>query len=386
LCLSTPANTTAETGAQNNAAANIAPQTEAQNADPSTVAANPASTAGESLHFTLLLPLQSETLGNAASAVRSGFLAAYEQEKAGISVTILETGDTPEETVARYNDASKSSTVMIGPLTRGAAAALVQSGALRIPTIALTQPDSGEGVAPSPLMLAMGLSVEDEARQVSTWIAAGKPANAIFAVCTASPWQRRAAKAFVAQAKLQQLGADAIELGSANGYLSASDLVKFKKRVQEQKPAAVFAALDAAQAQQMRELIGSETPVYGTAQLNPLALADWQSAEPVPEMNGVHLLDIPWQLLPDHPAVMIYPRMVIAAGQKRSADLERLYALGIDAFRVAHLVAAQRKQFEIDGVTGKLKIGFNKDGTHFERVEPYAIYRDGKVVALPEGQ
>jgi len=33
----------------------------------------------------------------------------------------------------------------------------------------------------------------------------------------------------------------------------------------------------------------------------------------------------------DHAAVMIYPRQVIAADQKRSADMERLYALGIDA-------------------------------------------------------
>ena len=124
---------------------------------------------------------------------------------------------------------------------------------------------------------------------------------------------------------------------------------------------------------------------YTVARPNPVPLPDRATFEHLPELNGVRLLDIPWQLQPDHAAVMIYPRAVVDADQKRSADMERLYALGIDAFRVALLVAQQQKQFEVDGVTGRLKASFDKDGAHFTRIEPFAMYRDGLPAFLSEG-
>ena len=125
--------------------------------------------------------------------------------------------------------------------------------------------------------------------------------------------------------------------------------------------------------------------IYGTGQMNPIPLPDRITAEHFPELNSVRLLDIPWQLQPDHAAVMIYPRAVVDANQKRSADMERLYALGIDAFRVALQIAQQHKQFEIDGVTGRLKVTMDKNGAHFERIEPFAIYREGLPAFLSDG-
>ena len=49
------------------------------------------------------------------------------------------------------------------------------------------------------------------------------------------------------------------------------------------------------------------------------------------DLADVRFVDMPWLLQPDHPAVMVYPRPDCA----RADDLERFYALGIDAFRVA---------------------------------------------------
>jgi outer membrane PBP1 activator LpoA protein len=369
LCLSAPANTT-------NDAANSA----TVSAPESAVVVDPA----EKVRMTLLLPLQSESLGAAANAVRSGFMAAYEQDHIGVTVTTVQTTEIPEEVVSSYTNALANADIMIGPLTRSSAAAIAESGAVRIPTISLTQSDVDADTAIPPLMLTMGLSVEDEARQVANWMISSQSTSKVFAVSTSAAWQRRAAKAFVMKCRSQGIDPVMIELGSAGGFLSASDLAQLKNQVTSDKKSSLFFALNAEQARQVRDVVGNEVAVYGTAQMNPLALSDWTTAERVPTMNGVHLLDIPWQLQADHPAVMIYPHMVVPADKKHSADMERLYALGIDAYRVARLVAAHRKQFELDGVTGKLHVGFNKNSVYFERIEPRAIYSGGAVISLDD--
>jgi outer membrane PBP1 activator LpoA protein len=393
LCLSALANTTNDQAKSGDTPVNQAIQTSPRpdinspvtppSPNDAASTANPAA----AVRLTLILPLQSESLGGAANAVRAGFMAAYEQDRAGVLATVIETTDIPEEVLSSYTNALSASDIVIGPLTRSCAAAIAESGAVRVPTISLTQSDL-ESDTPQqmpPLMITMGLSVEDEARQVANWILSNKPSGKVFAVSTSVSWQRRAAKAFVAKMRSQGSDPVAVELGSSAGYLSAVDLANLKKQLAGEKPAAVFLALSAAQARQVREQIGNEPPVYGTSQLNPFSLPDLPIAERMPDMNGVHLLDIPWQLQADHPAVMVYPRTVVPAGEKRNPDLERLYALGIDAFRVARLVAAHRKQFELDGVTGKLSVGFNKDSAYFERIEPEAIYRDGMIASMDDG-
>jgi len=383
LCLSASANTTIDEKTAANAAPKVSANLPGIEAPVPTVILQPPAVAGKPLQFTLLLPLQSTSLGNAANAVRAGFLAAYEREKSGIAVNVVDSGDTAEEVVSSYTNALAASDILIGPLTRGSAAAIAQSGAVRKPTISLTQTDVDSAASSQlpPLMLAMGLSVEDEARQVAGWIASLKPAGKVYVVSTSTSWQRRAAKAFAARGQALGLETVVVELGSTSGFLSAADVAQFEKQ-QAEKTAAVFVALDDEQTTQVRAAIGASTPIYGTAQLNPLALVDWAGAKRTPELNGVHLVDIPWQLQADHPAVMIYPHLEVAADQKRSVDLERLYALGIDAFRVARQVATQRKQFELDGVTGKLTVSFGKDRARFERIEPVAIYRNGAVTPL----
>jgi len=394
LCLSASANTTNDETNPGSAAANPVPvQPQPNNAKqipspPPPPVATDSVGSTDPVRLTLLLPLQSEIFGAAANAVRAGFMAADEQDGVGVAVSVVQTTDIPEEVVSSYTNALASSDIIIGPLTRSSAAAIAESGAVRIPTISLTQTDV-ESESPSslpPLMMTMGLSVEDEARQVASWIASGKPAGKVFVISTSASWQRRAAKAFVVKGQSQGLDTVAVELGSAGGYLSASDLAHLKSQVTAEKPGSIFLALNVNQARQVRGVMGSDAITYGTAQLNPLALSDWVTAERMFDMNGVRLLDIPWQLQADHPAVMIYPKQVVPADKKRSADMERLYALGIDAFRVARLVAVHRKQFELDGVTGKLSVGFNKDNVHFERIEPEAIYREGIVTFMDDGR
>ena len=60
---------------------------------------------------------------------------------------------------------------------------------------------------------------------------------------------------------------------------------------------------------------------------------------------------MPWLLQPDHPAVMIYPRQ-----DYRDPDLDRFYALGIDAFRVTQEMLSGKPVTTLDGVIGRLTL------------------------------
>jgi outer membrane PBP1 activator LpoA protein len=350
---------------------------------PTAEQAAPAEPAEPAVRLALLVPLRSDALGVAADAVRAGFLAAHEREPEGMSVTVVETGDAAQDVLSAYIDAASQHDIVIGPMTRSSVTAVAQSGDVRKPTIALTQPDLAAADLKLPQqLLVIGLSIEDEARQVAKWAGANKNAGKAVIISSNIVWQRRAANAFAEQWQKQGKELESIELPAFSGYLAARDLAQLKTQFELDKPGLIFAALDERQARQLRASIGNEIPLYGTSQLNPVALADWGTSQRATDMNGIRLLDIPWQLQTDHPAVMVYPRLVVSADQRRSADIERLYALGIDAYRVAREIALKRTSFELDGVTGKLRVRFDSSTPSFERTEQQAVYRDGSVMAV----
>jgi outer membrane PBP1 activator LpoA protein len=340
--------------------------------------AQPAGAVAEgSYRIGLMLPLRSEPLRVAAESVRDGFMAAWERDRDGIAVTVIETGDVAQDVLAAYSGALEQQDMIVGPLARSAVTAVAASPLVQKPTIALNHPEGRGGVTLPPQMMVIGLSIEDEARQAADWAAREQPGAIAYILSNPAQYQRRSASAFAAQ--WQRLGRSAkiAELNVLNGYLSDAELVQLRARLQSEPSALVYAALDADQARQLRVVLQApplgEIPVYGISSLNP-----GQAKQlPGPELDGVRLLDLPWQIQRDHPAVMIYPQPV-----GKDADMERLYALGIDAFRVAHEIArkAQRKQsadFSLDGVTGQLKVRFGDGPATFERRALPAVYKNG---------
>lgn len=338
------------------------------------------SPAAPSIRIALLLP--GRMLVQVSDAVRAGFMAAHAQQPDNVTINMIDTGDAPQDVLAGYQQAVQDNDIVVGPLTRSGAVAIVQEHAVVKPTIALTQLNAvGEPEIAAPdNLLAIGLSIEDEARQVADWT--GKRGANAFVVSTNAAWQRRAAGAFAMQWRSHGLEADLLQLSLTDGYLDANGLLQLKKRLQTEKPSLMFVALDATQAEQLRNAIGNEVNMVGTSQLNPLTLESWATAAPLTAMNGVRLIDIPWQLQADHAAVMAYPRQSQDGSQRRNADLERLYALGIDAYRVARNVAAHQTDFKLDGVTGNLTMHFGQGAPAFARIEQPAVYRDGKVQLL----
>jgi len=336
----------------------------------------------DNIRIGLMLPLRSETLGRAADALRAGFMAAYERDKAGFTVTLVETGDPAQDVLAAYAAAQEQQDIIVGPLSRSAVTAIATSPLVNKPTIALNHPE--RDVRLPPRMLAIGLSIEAEARQVADWAAQDFPNARAMVVSAGSSWQKRGASAFAAQ--WQRLGAPVqiVELTASGGYLSDPELVALRAKLQAEPAGVLFAALDVDQARQLKIALAGpplgELPVYGLSSLNP-GRALWQ---PGPELDGMRLLDLPWQLQRDHPAVMSYPQPEPRDEARLTADMERLYALGIDAFRVAREIALRPgKRFKLDGVTGQLTVDFGQGPSFFERTELPAVYRNGVPSPLP---
>ena len=331
---------------------------------------------GRTTHIGLILPLRSAALAAPADALRAGFLAAFERDKSGFELQVIETGDNPQETLDAYQRALVDNDIIVGPLARSSVGALANSTLVTKPTIALNHPEVRGNRLP-PQLLVIGLSIEDEARQVAEWAADEHPAGSALVVTGSSSWQRRIASSFTARFK--QLGHEVqtVALADSNGYLSEAALSQLRGQLAGSAPALVFTALDPSQAGQVRAALGANDPAsgglpfYGTSSVNPGS----DPSATIADLVGVRMLDLPWEVQPAHPAAMVYPRW---SGNGQALDMDRLYALGIDAFRIAREITLRNgDSFQLDGVTGKLRVDFGRGPARFERVQPAAVYQGG---------
>jgi outer membrane PBP1 activator LpoA protein len=131
----------------------------------------------------------------------------------------------------------------------------------------------------------------------------------------------------------------------------------------------VFLATDAGTARMSRPFLPRDMAIWGTSQLNTGRDAD------LAELHGVRFSDMPWKLAADHPAVMTYP--------KESADVDdaRLYAFGIDAFRLGVELMNGKTDIALDGVTGRLSARVGQQA-RVEREAMPAMVRSGQIVNL----
>ncbi|MYM41275.1 penicillin-binding protein activator [Duganella qianjiadongensis] len=342
---------------------------------------NTGASSGPPLRIALLLPLQAEALAQAAAAVRDGVQAAWEREPDSISITTIATTDVAQDVLYSYAHAVQQYDVVIGPLSRAAVSTLAESVLVTKPTIVLNYPEGHGGALPT-LMLAMGLSLEDQARQLARRALQDGVTASASIISTTTPWQRRVAGAFADQWQDDGKVANIEELGTPEGELGEAEILQWYARLRTERPGLLFSAMGAEQTRHLLAVLADADasepdPVlprlrlYGTSALN--------NGTALPALNGLRLLDMPWRLQPDHAAVMSYPHTAGALGP----DLERLYALGIDAYRVARAISRQPDgTIRLDGVTGQLSVEFGRGPARFERREAVAEFRDGQPQVL----
>lgn len=327
----------------------------------------------------LLLPL-SGRFAAAGKAIQEGLFAAYYQDPqhATITLNIYDIGDRPEEVENAYEKAvEEGAEFIIGPLDKGATAQLAERSSLPLPTLALNyaQPAS------SAKLFQFSLAPEDEAREVAdrAWQEGHTHAALLL---PQSSLGDRLAEAF--KARWAELGGS---IGSESHYdaskndfslpiknlLNINDSEFRKRRINQlvtekleftprrrQDIDFVFLAAFPRQAR----LIRPQLKFYHAADLPILATSHLYQGEinrnADRDMDDITFCDMPWTL--DAPSsLQDFRRNNAKEFAKHRGELQRLVALGVDAYRLVPLLPMlQTHPFEhYRGETGKLSVSDN---------------------------
>jgi outer membrane PBP1 activator LpoA protein len=331
-------------------------------------------------HIALILPLASKTFGKVADAVKLGFIAgAAADGKAATPYRIYAADDesaapSPQTLAGLYRLATAAGAIaIVGGVTRDGAsvlARLVAAESSAIPSLALNAPDAS---IPENFFY-ISLNLDWEARLVAR-AAAQEGFKRAAIVTSATALSRRIQDSF--EKEWLRLGGEVVAQvafgGDANA--SATEAQRIKAPLDRAKPDVIFIAADPRAARSARPYLPAGTAVFSTSH----ALDAKADIATNIDLEGVRFLEMPWFVEKDHPAVMAYSRPEGAM----PIDYERLYALGIDAWRLTQLLLKSattqnnvRGIPPLDGVTGRLTL----DGAQFVRALSTVEMRDGQTV------
>ncbi len=304
-------------------------------------------------HIALLLPLNSPTLGAAAATVLQGISAAGSIQ--AFPLQIYSDFDEAGSVLIAYKKAIANGAVgVIGPLTRSGISQLAREPSIAVPTLAL---NIIEGSANSQLYF-FGLAVEREAKQIAN-LAKKQGMKQAIVISANEPLARRLQFAFEEQ-WISSGGKVLREIDFSGDTAALADIPASADNM-------VFIATDAEQTRTLRPYLPVNLPVYATSQLytgNKDTLLNF-------DLNGIRFVDMPWLMQTDAP----YPR----ASPPLTTNMERLYALGIDAWRLINmLIRDHRTTAEpMNGVTGKITLV----GQTFEREALPSLFVQGRAQA-----
>ena len=373
----------------------------------------------------LILPLSSKALGKAADAARAGFLAAAELSgKTQFEARVYLADDEALSMAVLYRKAvSDGAVAIVAGLTRDGAT-IVAREAGYLPTLALNTPalntpasntqasNTPASNTPSDFSRAdannffhITLSLDWEAR-LAARAAAGEGFRNVAIVASNATLAKRIQEAFEKE-WLKLGGTVATRITFSGGLNDGSKIKTAMEKPDASKADVVFLAADMSVARFARPFLPQGLPVFATAQtFDPRA-----GAVENLDLDSVKYPEIPWFAERDHTAVMAYPRPQNAM----PTEYERLYALGIDAWRIIYALVgpaasgaemqstmvttsaatsaattaatagvlisttpvrsnAKQPFAPIDGVTGRITL----DGNQFIRSLPIIEMRDGR--------
>ncbi|MEZ5661532.1 MAG: penicillin-binding protein activator [Burkholderiaceae bacterium] len=326
----------------------------------------------------LLLPNIEGPYRFAADAVLRGFQAAHAIDGNGIYVKVMrieEDGFPDAELVFAELEKERYSFV-VGPLIRTSVNALGAMTQLRLPTLLLNLPDQNVPIPGNSVLFSLAIEYEGHSAaryafaEAYQQVGPGRPLRAL-PISDKQQLSKRSMDAFI---QAWQAYGGEIETPIVR---TLGTLEETRDLLLEARADVVFAAIDPDVMRTVRAAFAPTLPIYGTSRLDSGALPTLTNAHLIatPELDGVRVIEMPWNLMPDHPAVALYPR----SRRLPHVEMQRLYAFGIDAYRVTRELMAGREQFELDGVTGRLMLDTTLD-PRVAREPMLGEYRQGILV------
>ena len=285
----------------------------------------------------VLLPTRGQ-FGGAGNILKDGIMAAYDADDSGNRPNLRFGADSA------YSEAmAAGADLVIGPLQKSSVAALATQGALQVPTLALNR----TGGSSTENLFQFSLAPEDEAVNAANYASAAGLDRAAL-IYPRSAWGTRMAQAFrnqwralggslVAQPSYGSPSAAALEVASADAEVVF--LVATSRDV-----AKLWSALRDA---------GNQAPVVATSHVFDGHLDPARDQR----LNGLYFVDIPW-LLDQQRSDRLSRQALRDALPNISGPLARLYAMGIDAYRLAPRIAEMGRQpgTFFPGETGGLSV------------------------------
>ena len=315
----------------------------------------------------LLLP-QTGRLATPAAAVRDGFMAAWLQAGGGPRVQVYDTEAADIGTLVERARAAGAE-IIVGPLRKDRVEQLLQLPLGGMPALALNRVDMpgqtfGQNPNFQPLIgssvFQFALAPEDEAQQVADTAVSSGLRRAI-ALAPDTDAGRRTLNAFrirMAEQGGQTVDARYFESDTkdfSDAIRGMLDLQASRDRAREVAKALgaqpefqprrrsdvdfVFAPVREATARQIKPQLkfhfAGDLPIYATSRINDGSRAPGSNAD----IDGVRFVDTPW-VLDNSPTWDALRTPIAEYWPRQSTAMPRLYAFGVDAFRLLPLVQA----------------------------------------------
>lgn len=350
-------------------------------------------------HIALLLPLTGN-LASSGEAIREGFMAAYYQTlQRGYEVptiSIIDTEASGSLTLAYGDAVALEAEWVIGPLDKKHVNQLAKLERLPLPTLALNYSDQvAVGEQPDNLY-QFGLAPEDEARLIAER-AFQLGHRRVLSMSPDNAWGKRIYAAF--EERWLDLGGNIAEQRfykqkkdynpEIKALLNVDDSqqryktirrimrepVEFEPRRRQDADWVFLIALPK-QGRQIRPMFdfnfAGDLPIFSTSQI----FSGKQNRKKDTDLNGIQFTDLPWLLESSELKTNVEKHQKRAKG-----SYARLYAMGIDAFRLYPRLTqlAALPNSKIFGVTGDLSI--DEEGK-IHRKMPFAMFKNGRPVAV----
>jgi len=321
----------------------------------------------------LLLPLSGE-LGNAAGAVRDGYLARYFGAGPGAlrpeRVTVMDAAGHASPEAAYRSALAAGHELLIGPLARDAVARIATLTPRDMPVIALNSPPQAPAQPPGGIdLIHMALDPEDEARAIAQ-LAWARGARSALLLRPVGEWGNRvelalrehwsalggriAARAgydshnYYSDNVSQALGLDLSEQRAAVLRRLIGSALEVTPRRRRDLDVVFLLSRSSLEASALNPLLAfhyaGDLPVFSLS-----AIHDANSSQVTEDLEGVQIVQMP---------ALIPGSGITLSGLQTGQPYARLYALGADAYALQQRLPALRRGVDIliRGASGLLTV------------------------------